>query len=99
MYVNRLHADRPKLEELLKLTYPAGSIKSYPDVFYVEYIKGVEDYPGGDVFFFDYGLVACWGMSKAQEMTLVRGIARQCVVGPLEERAIEVRTLTWSHLC
>ncbi len=27
--------DRPKLEELLKLTYPAGSVLSYPDVYYV----------------------------------------------------------------
>ena len=107
--------DRKKLEELLRLTYPPGTvrdraschpailsctrthplhvftastphstpphyptpprllcvlllplllplqIRSFPDVFYVEYIKGAEGQPGGDVFFFDYGVVACWG--------------------------------------
>ena len=30
-----------------------------------------------DIFFFDYGVVACWGMTKNQEWTVVRGIAAQ----------------------
>ena len=30
-----------------------------------------------DVFFFDYGVVACWGMTKNQELTVVNGIAAQ----------------------
>ena len=30
-----------------------------------------------DVFFFDYGVVACWGMTKNQELTVVKGIAAQ----------------------
>lgn len=38
----------------------------------LQYIKGSDDHqPGGDCFFFDYGVVACWGLTKAQEMTLV----------------------------
>ncbi|GIL66175.1 hypothetical protein Vafri_19780 [Volvox africanus] len=82
--------DRKKLEELLKLTYPPNTIRSFPDVFYVEYIKGADIQPGGDVFFFDYGVVACWGMTKAQEMTIVRGIATQCMEQPLEEQWTEV---------
>lgn len=81
--------DRKKLEELLKMTYPPGTVLSYPDVFYVEYIKGVGDQPGGDCFFFDYGVVACWGMTKSQEMTLVRGIARQCQIQPLPDKEVE----------
>ncbi len=44
------------------------------------------DQPGGDVFFFDYGVVACWGMTKSQEMTIVRGIARQCQIQPLPDK-------------
>ncbi len=52
----------------------------------VEYIKGVGDQPGGDCFFFDYGVVACWGMTKSQEMTIVRGIARQVQNQPLPEK-------------
>ncbi|EFJ46435.1 hypothetical protein VOLCADRAFT_93224 [Volvox carteri f. nagariensis] len=82
--------DRKKLEELLKLTYPPSTVRSFPDVFYVEYIKGADTQPGGDVFFFDYGVVACWGMTKAQEMTIVRGIATQCMKDPLEEQWTEV---------
>ncbi|KAG2435195.1 hypothetical protein HXX76_007278 [Chlamydomonas incerta] len=82
--------DRKKLEELLKLTYPPGTVRSFPDVFYVEYIKGAEGQPGGDVFFFDYGVVATWGMTKAQEMTIVRGIATQCMETPLPEQWTEV---------
>mmetsp|Transcript_22848 Transcript_22848/g.58202 ORF Transcript_22848/g.58202 Transcript_22848/m.58202 type:complete len:461 (-) Transcript_22848:496-1878(-) len=81
--------DRKKLEELLKLTYPPGTVLSYPDVFYVEYIKGMGDQPGGDIFFFDYGVVACWGLTKSQEMTIVRGLARQCHVQPLPDREVE----------
>ena len=30
-----------------------------------------------DVFFFDYGVVACWGMTKNQELTVVNGLAAQ----------------------
>jgi uncharacterized Rmd1/YagE family protein len=25
-----------------------------------------DDTPGGDLFFFDYGVVACWGLDSAQ---------------------------------
>ncbi len=31
--------DRKKAEELLKLTYPPGTIRSFPDVFHIEYIR------------------------------------------------------------
>lgn len=67
-----------------------GCVKSHPDVLYVEYSPGSQDQPGGDVFFFDYGVVACWGMIKAQEMTLVRGLARQCAVQPLPDKEMEI---------
>jgi hypothetical protein len=30
----------------------------HPSMLQVEYIKGCGDTPGGDVFFFDYGVVA-----------------------------------------
>lgn len=46
--------------QLLRGSFPASAIKSYPDVFYVEYFAATEDVPGGDLFFFDYGVVACW---------------------------------------
>ena len=45
----------------------------------MDYFKNPEheDDPGADIFFFDYGVVACWGMTKNQEWTVVRGIAAQ----------------------
>lgn len=46
--------------QLLRGSFPASAIKSYPDVFYVEYFAATEDAPGGDLFFFDYGVVAFW---------------------------------------
>jgi len=82
--------DRKKLDELLKLTYPSGTVLSYPDCFYVDYLKSTDDDPGGDIFFFDYGVVACWGMTKSQEMTVVRGIARQVQVQPLPDNKPEL---------
>ncbi|KAL6757794.1 hypothetical protein V8C86DRAFT_2613487 [Haematococcus lacustris] len=89
--------ERKKLEELLKLTYPPSSVLSYPDAFYVEYIKGYADQPGGDCFFFDYGVVACWGMTKSQEMTIVRGIARQCQQQPLPDRDVETDEFQYNY--
>lgn len=81
--------DRNKLDELLKSVYPMTSIKSYPDVFYVEYLKGDQYNPGGDIFFFDYGVVACWGLTESQEKTIVHGIARQVVIQPLPDNEVE----------
>lgn len=81
--------DRNKLDQLLKDVYGPDAVKSYPDVFYVEYLKGDRYNPGGDVFFFDYGVVACWGLTESQEMTIVRGLASQCVEQPLPDKEIE----------
>lgn len=50
----------PAFLQLLRGSFPASAIKSYPDVFYVEYFAATEDAPGGDLFFFDYGVVAFW---------------------------------------
>lgn len=73
------------------LQVPHMYCQMFPCVPQVEYIKGVGDTPGGDIFFFDYGVVACWGLTKSQEMTIVRGLARQCHVQPLPDK--EVRGL------
>ena len=50
-------------------------MRSFPDVFYVEYIKGADGRPGGDVFFFDYGVVATWGACVGQVLTRRRVLA------------------------
>jgi uncharacterized Rmd1/YagE family protein len=72
-YVPQVHAHTPPpaavvlvLLQVLRASFPASAIKSYPDVFYVEYFAASDDAPGGDLFFFDYGVVACWGLDSAQ---------------------------------
>lgn len=53
-------------------------------------MHGTDGNPGQDIFFFDYGVVACWGMAKNQERTVVRGIAAQVQEHPLPENEMEV---------
>lgn len=89
--------DRKKLDELLRATFPASAIKSYPDVFYLEYIKGTLDQPGGDVFFFDYGVIACWGLTELQEMGLIRSIGEQCQDQPLSVQEVEIDELQFNY--
>jgi hypothetical protein len=38
--------DRKKLEALLRSSFPASAIRSYPDAFYVEYFSPLDDTPG-----------------------------------------------------
>ena len=38
--------DRVKLEALLKVTYSGGSVLSYPDCFYIDFVKSVAEEPG-----------------------------------------------------
>jgi hypothetical protein len=59
------------LPQVLRASFPASAIKSYPDVFYVEYFAASGDAPGGDLFFFDYGVVACWGLDSAQVRQII----------------------------
>jgi len=35
--------------------------------------------------------VACWGLTKSQEMTIVRGMARQCNVQGLSDSEVRCR--------
>lgn len=43
------------------------------------------------MFFFDYGVVAIWGLSKSQETLLVKTLANPCAVHPLPATEIEAR--------
>lgn len=67
--------------QLLRGSFPASAIKSYPDVFYVEYFAATEDAPGGDLFFFDYGVVACWWVGFEGIFFTPKGVAGLLVGG------------------
>ena len=59
-------------------------------MFYIEYFGAVDDTPGGDVFIFDYGVLACWGLDKNQEQVLVRTLARPAADMPFALSQMEV---------
>ncbi|GIL57770.1 hypothetical protein Vafri_12915 [Volvox africanus] len=79
--------DRRQLETKLRAAYGSQAVRKYPDVIHCQMSRGWEAMPAGsDVFFFDYGVVACWGLLPDAERDLVQNIAVQCAVQPLAER-------------
>lgn len=76
--------------QVLRASFPSSAIKSYPDVFYVEYFAASDDAPGGDLFFFDYGVVACWGLDSTQEAAVIRTIAQQASSQPVDAGDMEI---------
>ncbi|PNW80030.1 hypothetical protein CHLRE_08g374950v5 [Chlamydomonas reinhardtii] len=82
--------DRRALEAALRAEYGSMAVKKYPDVVHCLVARSPhEGQPGADAFFFDNGVVACWGMRPEAERALVRDIAGAAVVGPLPERECE----------
>lgn len=57
--------DRKQLETKLLERGPRFLLHKYPDVLYGQYVSGVQE-ATGDVFYFDYGCVAFWGLSQKQ---------------------------------
>ncbi len=45
--------------------------------------------PGQDIFFFDYGVVAFWGLEAHQEASILKTLARAVQQGPLEEPDVD----------
>ncbi|KAF6262180.1 hypothetical protein COO60DRAFT_1699457 [Scenedesmus sp. NREL 46B-D3] len=89
--------DRRKLDEVLRASLPASAIKSYPDVFYVEYFAASDDAPGGDLFFFDYGVVACWGLDSAQEAAVMRTLAHQAANQAVDSAEMQVDQFEFNY--
>ncbi|KAG2426566.1 hypothetical protein HXX76_011790 [Chlamydomonas incerta] len=82
--------DRRALEAALRTAYGSTAVKKYPDVMHCLVARSPhEGQPGADAFFFDNGVVACWGMRPEAERALVQDIAGGAVVGPLPDRECE----------
>ncbi|KAG2443418.1 hypothetical protein HXX76_001776 [Chlamydomonas incerta] len=88
--------DRVKLESLIRIKHPAWETHSYQDVVHARLpgpaansttsggappddMGGV----GSDVFFFEYGVVAFWGLQQQQETSILRTLAVSAERSPL----------------
>ncbi len=49
--------------------------QAYPDVLYGRYSR-LGELPQGDIFYFDYGCVAFWGLTQKQEQV---GLVDRCM--------------------
>ncbi|PNH05452.1 Sporulation protein RMD1, partial [Tetrabaena socialis] len=80
--------DRRQLEARLREAYGSPAVRKYPDVIHCQLEAGGGGQLGGcsDAFFFDYGVVAIWGLGAEAERQLVRDIALPCAVQPLPEQ-------------
>ena len=57
--------DRTQLQAKLRERGPKFLQHSHPDVLYGQYVSASGE-AQGDVFYFDYGVVAFWGLEKPQ---------------------------------
>ncbi|PNW74201.1 hypothetical protein CHLRE_13g589250v5 [Chlamydomonas reinhardtii] len=88
--------DRVKLESLIRIKHPAWETHSYQDVVHAR-LPGPaasSTTAGGappdelgavraDVFFFEYGVVAFWGLQQQQETSILRTLAVSAERSPL----------------
>eukprot|EP00877_Chromochloris_zofingiensis_P008596 jgi/Chrzof1/3990/Cz13g16090.t1 len=88
--------ERKALDALLKARYPSCCKHHYPDVIHLELPSSNTTWPG-DVFFFDYGVVCCWGLSQLQEQEIVQSIARKCEDEPLPAPEVEIDQFEFNY--
>eukprot|EP00798_Chlamydomonas_sp_ICE-L_P017565 gene17565-23888_t len=62
---------RPVLDATIRELYPRSVVLTYPEVVYLQTPFAARG-GLGDVFIFDYGIVACWGLTADQEEKLLR---------------------------
>ena len=78
MYCIAESLDRKMLDKKLKERGPRFLLHSYAEVLYGQYGSLGEE-SSGDVFYFDYGCGAFWGMSEKQEQDILQNVVRACV--------------------
>lgn len=79
--------DRKALELTLRSSAPASALHVYQESLHFQT-------PGtggttGDVFFFEYGVVACWGLTASQEHSIVKRLGGLCQRQPLPPDEVE----------
>ncbi|GLC65501.1 sporulation protein rmd1 [Pleodorina starrii] len=104
--------DRRKLVDLLRIKHPAWQTHQYDDVVHArleEVAPALPSTSGGagaftaatavgppDVFFFDYGVVAFWGLQQQQEAEILRSLVRAVESRPLERYDVDAFTFNIS---
>ncbi|GLC38116.1 sporulation protein rmd1 [Pleodorina starrii] len=75
------------------------AMTAYPEVSYVRTPHGEAAEAPGEVFFFDYGVVAFWGMTEAQEQALLDAVvcSKGVAVGLLDEDERQVEELLFVY--
>lgn len=66
-----------------------GSLQAYADVLVSDFHR-VGDARASSVFYFDFGCIVCFGLSKDMEAYILREVAEPCMVGPLPPAVREV---------
>eukprot|EP00884_Botryococcus_braunii_P016721 jgi/Botrbrau1/3732/Bobra.0363s0017.2 len=81
--------DRTLLQRKLEERGGKFLLERYPDVVYGQYhAAGAE--AKGDIFYFDYGCVAMWGLTQKEEQDVLRNVVVPCQENPLPPRDVEV---------
>ena len=89
MYCVAESLDRKMLDKKLKERGPRFLLHSYSESLYGQYGSLGEE-PVGDVFYFDYGVVAFWGLSPKQENDILDNVVRPCEENALQPSEVEV---------
>ena len=87
---------RKLLERKLKERGPRFLLHSYPDVLYGHYGRPAQE-SCGDVFYFDYGCVAFWGLTQKQEQDILRNLVVPCEDNPLPPAEVEIDEFQVRH--
>ncbi|KAI8464476.1 MAG: hypothetical protein J3K34DRAFT_440276 [Monoraphidium minutum] len=90
LYCNAESFDRKRLDEVLHASFTPGAIHAYPDCFHVEYGASTDDGPGADVYLFDYGVIAIWGLDAQQEASIIKHIAPYAQSQAIEPDEMEI---------
>mmetsp|Transcript_8157 Transcript_8157/g.23415 ORF Transcript_8157/g.23415 Transcript_8157/m.23415 type:complete len:422 (+) Transcript_8157:136-1401(+) len=73
-----------------------GKLEKFPEVIYCQFSRVVGGDVDGDLFFFDYGVIACWGLEEEGELEVQR-FCCSCLVDPLDTEMVEVDELTYQY--
>uniref|UniRef100_A0A383V7N6 DUF155 domain-containing protein n=1 Tax=Tetradesmus obliquus TaxID=3088 RepID=A0A383V7N6_TETOB len=87
---------REAMEPLLAQCYPQATMTKYSEVLHVALPAPVGE--PCDAFFFEYGVVCCWGFPTAkQEQELLQSVAKKAQQQPLPPREVEVDRFEYNY--
>lgn len=81
--------NRDMLSKKLRARGHPFQLHAYPDVLVGRYCD-LGGPPIGDIFYFDYGCVAFWGLTQKQEQDVLRNLVVPCEENPLPVSELEI---------